>query len=99
VEFRYFDATLHAGKVRAYLCLVLALAGKALQVRNVQNGSARSGVRGAYQVVYHELGLREDYFANVREHLLAEVRRAGTASATREANARPVRTRNADVAA
>lgn len=95
IEFRYFDATLHAGKVRAYLCLVLALAGKALQVRNVQNGSARSGARGAYQVVYHELGLREDYFANVREHLLAPIRAAGTASATRQANRRAVRPRDA----
>lgn len=36
VEFRWFEGTLHAGKVKAYIQLVLAIAAKAL------NGPAAS---------------------------------------------------------
>jgi hypothetical protein len=32
-EFRYFNSTLHAGKVKAYIQFVLALAAKALNAR------------------------------------------------------------------
>lgn len=79
VEFRYFDAAnLHAGKIRSYVCLVLALAGKAIASKSVRDGNAayRTGVEGARNMLYHELGLRADYFANVRAHLMAPVEAA-----------------------
>jgi hypothetical protein len=34
VEFRWFNSTLHAGKVKAYVQFVLALAAKAIKARS-----------------------------------------------------------------
>lgn len=92
IEFRYFTATLHAGKVRAFICLALALVGKALAARSIGKSSARTGTRGAYQVLYFELGLSGAYFDTLRTHLLDNVRKAGTCRATAAASARAVRT-------
>ena len=76
VEFRWFEATLHAGKVRAYITLCLALAAKAL------NGRAASSRKRAFdpasakydfRVFLLRLNLIGDEFKAVRKHLLANM--------------------------
>lgn len=76
VEFRWFEATLHAGKVRANITLCLALAAKAL------NGRAASSRKRAFdpasakydfRVFLLRLNLSGDEFKAVRKHLLANM--------------------------
>ncbi len=76
VEFRWFEATLHAGKVRAYITLCLALAAKAL------NGRAASSRKRAFdpasakydfRVFLLRLNLIGEEFKAVRKHLLANM--------------------------
>ncbi|HEU4532465.1 MAG TPA: amidoligase family protein, partial [Polyangiaceae bacterium] len=72
IEFRYFNGTLHAGEVKAYVQLVLALAAKAL------TGRAASSKRRAFdpatakydfRVFLLNLGLIGDEFKTARLHL------------------------------
>jgi len=74
VEFRWFEGTLHAGKVKAYIQLVLAVAAKAL------NGRAASSrkrffdphsARYDFRVFLLHLGLIGDEFKTARKHLIA----------------------------
>ena len=71
---RWFEATLHAGKVKAYIQFVLALATKAL------NGKAASSrkrefnpesARYDFRVFLLHLGLIGDEYKTARKHLLA----------------------------
>jgi len=73
IEIRAFEATLHAGKVKAYVQFVLALAAKAL------NAKSTSGKRREYnaetskydfRVFLLGLGMIGDEFATARKHLL-----------------------------
>lgn len=77
VEFRYFNSTLHAGKVRSYVSLCLALATKAINTRSA-SGRRREWNRetAAYdgRVLLINLGLIGDEFKAVRDHLLGHLR-------------------------
>ena len=73
IEIRAFEATLHAGKVKAYVQFVLALAAKAL------NAKATSGKRREcnpatskydFRVFLLGLGMIGEEFATARKHLL-----------------------------
>lgn len=73
-EFRWFEGTLHAGKVKAYIQFALALGAKALTAK------AASGERRAFtpesakfdfRVFLMGLGLNGDEFKTARLHLTA----------------------------
>jgi len=74
VEFRWFEGTLHAGKVRAYIQLVLAVAAKALNGRAASSRMRRFDPQSArydFRVFLLHLGLIGDEFKTARKHLLA----------------------------
>ena len=74
VEFRWFEATLHAGKVKAYIQLVLAVATKALNGRAASSRKRRFDPRIArydFRVFLLYLELIGDEFKTARKHLLA----------------------------
>ena len=74
VEFRWFEATLHAGKVKAYIQLVLAVATKALNGRAASSRKRRFDPQSArydFRVFLLHLGLIGEEFKTARKHLLA----------------------------
>ncbi len=74
VEFRWFAATLHAGKVRAYIQLVLAVAAKALNGRAASSRKRRFNPQSArydFRVFLLHLEMIGDEFKTARKHLLA----------------------------
>lgn len=86
IEFRLFNSTLHAGKVKAYVQFCLAMASKAINAR----AAARNGrfdfnpATARYELWYflRDLGLTGDEFKTCRLHLTkhlegtTEIRRA-----------------------
>ncbi len=76
VEFRWFKATLHAGKVKAYIQLVLAVATKALNGRAASSRKRRFDPRSArydFRVFLLHLEMIGDEFKTARKHLLARL--------------------------
>ncbi len=74
VEFRWFEATLHAGKVKSYIQLVLAVAAKALNSRAASSRKRRFDPQSArydFRVFLLHLDLIGDEFKTARKHLLA----------------------------
>ncbi len=80
VEFRYFNGTLHAGKVKTYIQLCLAMSAKAINSRSASHkqkqvtGSAKYDLR----VWLLNLGLIGDEFKTARLHLTKHL--AGSAA-------------------
>ena len=73
VEFRWFQATLHAGKVRAAVQFVLAIAAKALNSRGASSRKREFDPASAkydFRVFLLHLGLIGDEFKSARKHLL-----------------------------
>ncbi len=73
IEFRWFDATLHAGKVKAYIQFILALASKALNSRSASAAKRDFNPESAkydFRVFLLRLGLIGDEFKTARLHLL-----------------------------
>lgn len=71
IEFRLFNSTLHAGKVKAYIQLCLAISHQAL----VQRGASRSKTQSTnekytFRTWLLRLGLIGDEFKTARLHLL-----------------------------
>jgi hypothetical protein len=82
IEFRYFNGTLHAGAVKAYIQFVLALAAKALRARTASSKRREFNVATAKYdwrvfLVSH-LGLIGDEFKTARLHLTKHL--AGSAA-------------------
>jgi hypothetical protein len=76
IEYRFFNATLHAGKVKAYIQFVLALSAFAIGARSASSkrrvfeaGCARYDFR----CFLLRLGLLGDEFKTARHHLLANL--------------------------
>lgn len=72
IEFRYFNGTLHAGEVKAYVQLVLGLAAKALTSKS--GSSKRRAFNPAtakydFRVLLLGLGMVGDEFKTARLHL------------------------------
>ena len=74
IEFRWFEATLHAGKVKGYIQFILALAFRALTMtranparREYRAGNTKFHFRGFLK----NLRLVGDEFKTCREHLLS----------------------------
>lgn len=73
VEFRWFEATLHAGKVKAYVQFVMALAEKALRSRCAQSKQREFNPASAkydFRVFLLRLGMIGDEYKTARLHLL-----------------------------
>lgn len=71
VEFRLFEATLHAGEIRAYITLCLAMSAQAINAKRasadvLDNGNDKYAMR----CWLLRLGFIGDEFKNCREHLL-----------------------------
>lgn len=73
VEFRWFEATLHAGKVKAYVQFVLAVAAKALNGRAASSRKRTLNPQSArydFRVFLLRLGFIGEEFRTARKHLL-----------------------------
>ena len=74
VEYRFFESTLHAGKVKAYVQFALALSAKALEARSTSAKRRTYNPRSAkydFRVFLLGLGLIGDEFKTARLHLLS----------------------------
>jgi hypothetical protein len=81
VEFRYFNGTLHAGEVKAYVQLVLALAAKGLTAKATSSKRREFNVASAkydFRVFLLNLGLIGDEYKTARQHLTKRL--AGSAA-------------------
>lgn len=77
IEFRLFEATLHAGKVKAYVQFCLALVAKAVHAKAVHGGEPRpyNAAKAKYdmRVFLLNLGLIGEEFATARLHILRKL--------------------------
>lgn len=77
LEFRYFDGTLHAGKIRAYITLCLAVVAKGLTAAPTWRGAALSDLattatrEDVDTLLRSAFGLTGPTHAAVREHITA----------------------------
>jgi Putative amidoligase enzyme len=81
IEFRYFNGTLHAGEVKAYVQLVLALAANALTSKaasSKRRDFAPATAKYDFRVVMLRLGLIGEEFKTARLHLTKKL--AGSAA-------------------
>ena len=70
VELRGFNAALHAGKVRAFICLALALNNQALTQTSASSKKVQSeNEKFAMRVFLNRIGFIGDEFKSCREHL------------------------------
>lgn len=70
VELRGFNSTLHAGKIRAYIVLALALNHQALTQKSARYQKVQAeNEKFAMRTYLCRLGLNGDEFKNCREHL------------------------------
>lgn len=71
VEFRLFNSTLHAGKIRSYITLALAVSAQAINQKSTQlTKTASDNEKFTFRCWLLRLGMIGDEFKNVREHLL-----------------------------
>ena len=74
VEFRCFNATLHAGIAKAYVHLCLAMSAQAIQQRStVMRRTVSDNEAFTFRVWLVRMGLNGEEFKNTREHLLAHL--------------------------
>jgi putative amidoligase enzyme len=74
VEFRWFEATLHAGKVKSYVQFALALAAKAMTAKSTAVRKREMTLASAkydMRVFLLRLGFIGDEFKSARKHLTA----------------------------
>lgn len=93
IEFRYFEGTLHAGKVKTCVQFAVALCAKALNTPNARWRKKRVGASSKYdfRVFLLHLGLIGDEFKTARKFLLERL--AGSAAWK---NGRPPREKKVD---
>ncbi len=71
VEFRLFNGTLHAGEIKSYIQLCLAIAHQALrQKKATPRTTASTNEKYTFRVWLLRLGLIGEEFATARHHLL-----------------------------
>lgn len=87
VEFRLFNGTLHAGKIKAYIQFCLALSAWSIEsndkitFRNVSGYTAEKKVTLMYHILTNRLGLYGDEFKTCRLHMMKKLKQ-NVASAT-----------------
>ncbi len=70
VELRGFNSTLHAGKVKAYILLALAINNQALTQKKATNRKVQEeNEKFAMRVYLNRIGFIGDEYKNYREHL------------------------------
>lgn len=71
VEFRLFNSTLHAGEIKAYVNLALAISAQAIRQKSTQlTKTASDNEKFTFRTWLLRLGLIGDEFETTREHLL-----------------------------
>ena len=73
IEFRWFEATLHAGKIKSYIQLCLAIAAKALNARSAASAKRAFDPASAkydFRVFLLRLGMIGEEFKTARKFLL-----------------------------
>jgi hypothetical protein len=91
-EFRWFEATLHAGKIKAYIQFCLALAAKALTSKKAlsrKRALTPETAKYDFRVFLLRLGLIGEEFKTARLHLLAHMGGSAAWKHTRPANSNP----------
>lgn len=74
IEFRLFNATLHAGKVKAYIQLCLAVSHQALvQKRALRMKTTSTNEKYTFRTWLLRLGLIGNEFKTARQHLLSNL--------------------------
>ena len=76
VEYRWFEATLHAGKVKAYVQFVLCLTAKAVNARSCSATKTPLRTESAkydFRCLLLSLGMSGDEFKTARLHLLSRL--------------------------
>lgn len=82
VEFRLFNSTLHAGKIKAYIQFCLAVSTWAITsqdkivFRSMNGYSAEQKVTIMRNILTHRLGLYGDEFKTCRLHLMTPLKKA-----------------------
>ena len=80
VEFRLFNSTLHAGRIKAYIQFCLAMSAWAIEsndkivFRSVSGYSADKKVTLMYHILTNRLGLYGDEFKTCRLHMMKQLR-------------------------
>lgn len=81
VEFRLFNSTLHAGKIKAYVQFCLALSAWAIEssdqisFRNITAYTPTQRVNLMYNILKNRLGLRGEEFKTCRLHMMKNLRK------------------------
>ncbi|MDR2044164.1 MAG: amidoligase family protein [Clostridium sp.] len=71
VEFRLFNSTLHAGEVKAYVHLALAVSAQAIRQKSTQlTKTASDNEKFTFRTWLLRLGMIGEEFANTRDHLM-----------------------------
>ena len=74
MEFRLFNGTLHAGKIKAYIQFCLAIGAQALnQSCASRQKTQTTNEKYTFRTWLLRLGLNGDEFATARQHLLANL--------------------------
>ena len=74
MEFRLFNGTLHAGKIKAYIQFCLAIGAQALNQRCASRRKTQTtNEKYTFRTWLLRLGLNGDEFATARQHLLANL--------------------------
>lgn len=88
IEFRLFNGTTHAGKIKAYVQFCLAMSAwsieckdKNLFFKSTENLTAEQKEKLMGNVLKNRLGLRGKEFKTCREHLTAAFRTSDSAAA------------------
>lgn len=80
VEFRLFNSTLHAGRIKAYIQFCLAMSAWAIEsndkivFRSVSGYSADKKVTLMYHILTNRLGLYGDEFKTCRLHMMRQLK-------------------------
>jgi hypothetical protein len=75
IEFRYFNGTLHAGKVKSYIQLVLGMVVKAIDSKaasSAKKSTSEESGRYDFRTFLLRIGFIGDEFKTARGHLLAK---------------------------
>lgn len=76
VEFRYFEGTLHAGKIKSYIQFCLALSAKAINAKGAsakKRSLSNQSSKYDFRVFLLSLGLIGKEFKTARHHLLSNL--------------------------
>ena len=82
VEFRLFNSTLHAGKIKAYIQFCLGLSAWSIESKENPNFRPKTGLTASQEVVLmrnilrHRLGMTGDEFETCRYHLMRNLKEA-----------------------